>query len=70
MDLFSTENRVSRESVFVEFFRFASEVLTAYKPDAFNGEWKATKEEQQDVKEMLEAIIDTIHYAKKKRSKK
>ena len=69
-DLFGNDNRMNRDSIFVEYFKFVSEVLKVYKPDAFNGDWQATKEEQQDVKEMLEAIIDTIHYAKCKRGKR
>ena len=69
-DLFGNDNRMNRDSIFVEYFKFASEVLKVYQPDAFSGDWQPTKDEQQDVKEMLEAIIGTIHYAKCKRSKK
>ena len=70
LDLFGNDYRSNEESIFVEFFRFASEAIMLYKPNAFSDNWQATPEEQQDVREMLEAIIDTIHYAKYKRSKK
>ena len=66
--------------VYVDYVKFVQEVLKLYKADVadFRGERYITpcapsqlsQEEQQDVKEMLEAIIDTIHYAKFKRSKK
>lgn len=65
--------------VYINFFAFAQEILKAYRPEA-GKEVKTgyliscnpsdlTLEEQEDVKEMLEAIIDTIHYAKYKRGK-
>ncbi|MBQ2347972.1 MAG: hypothetical protein II388_06315, partial [Clostridia bacterium] len=60
--------------------KFVSEVLKIYKAttEEQNGvkiiapckPSQLSEQEQQDVKEMLEAIIDTIHYAKFKRSKK
>lgn len=66
--------------VYVDYIKFVQEVLKLYKADVadFRGERYITpcapsqlsQEEQQDVKEMLEAIFDTIHYAKYKRSKK
>ena len=70
MDLFDSDEIRSRDTVFAKYFEFVSEVLKVYKPDVFTCNEKATKEERQDVKEMLEAIIDTIHYAKCKRSKR
>ncbi len=70
LDLFGNDYRSNEESIFVEFFKFASEAIMLYKPNAFSDNWQATPTEQQDVKEMLEAIIDTIHYAKCKRSKR
>lgn len=70
LDLFGNDYRSNEESIFVEFFKFASEAIMLYKPNAFSDNWQATPEEQQDVKEMLEAIIDTIHYAKCKGSKR
>lgn len=66
--------------VYVDYIKFVQEVLKLYKADVtdFRGETyiapcspsQLSQEEQQDVKEMLEAIIDTIHYAKYKRSAK
>lgn len=70
LDLFGNDYRSNEESIFVEFFKFASEAIMLYKPNAFSDNWQATPEEQQDVREMLEAIIDTIHYAKCKGSKR
>lgn len=65
--------------VYVDYIKFVQEVLKLYKADVadFRGEIYITpcspsqlsEEEQQDVKGMLEAIIDTIHYAKHKRRK-
>lgn len=66
--------------VYVDYIKFVHEVLKLYKAETaqIKGETyiapcapsQLSEEEQQDVKEMLEAIIDTIHYAKYKRSNK
>lgn len=66
--------------VYMNFYAFTQEILKAYRPEvgqqakigyivACNPS-DLTPEEQADITEMLEAIIDTIHYAKYKRSKK
>ena len=69
-DLFGSDEIRSRDTVFAKYFEFVSEVLKVYNPDVFTCNDETTMEERQDVKEMLEAIIDTIHYAKCKRSKR
>lgn len=66
--------------VYMNYLAFAQEILKAYKPEAGKGEKTGyivacnpadlTLQEQEDITEMIEAIIDTIHYAKYKRSKK
>lgn len=66
--------------VYMNYFSFTQEILKAYKPEVGKQEKtcyivacnpaELTPEEQEDITEMLEAIIDTIHYAKYKRSKK
>ena len=66
--------------VYINYLAFAQEILKAYKPEAGKGEKTGyivacspadlTPEEKEDVTQMIEAIIDTIHYAKFKRSKK
>lgn len=66
--------------VYVDYYKFCSEILKVYKPEITNdGGVKVispcklsqlSEQEQQDVKEMLEAIIDTVHYAKYKGVKK
>lgn len=66
--------------VYINYFAFAQEILKAYRPEAGTQEKTGyivacnpsdlTLEEQADVTEMIEAIIDTIHYAKYKRSDK
>ena len=66
--------------VYINYFAFAQEILKAYKPKAGTQEKTGyiiacdpadlTLQEQEDITEMLEAIIDTVHYAKYKRSKK
>lgn len=66
--------------VYFDYFKFVSEVLKLYKADTeeLNGikyispckTSELTEQEREDVEEMIEAIIDTIHYAKYKRSKK
>lgn len=78
-DLFGTEIWCGKLRVYVDYIKFVQEVLKLYKADVadFRGERYITpcapsqlsQEEQQDVKEMLGAIIDTIHYAKYKRGK-
>lgn len=60
--------------VYVDYFKFVSEVLKVYRPEVeeHNGvkyispckPSQLTKEDQQDIKEMIEAVLDTIHYAK------
>lgn len=66
--------------VYVDFYKFCFEIMKIYKPDvqtinglkyisATNPE-ELSEEEQQDVREMIEAVLDTIHYAKYKRGKK
>ena len=65
---------------FMNYYGLVQAVLKAYKPEvAIRGKCnylvgcnpsELTPEEQGDVTEMIEAIIDTIHYAKYKRSKK
>lgn len=76
--LVNTSEQGSR--VYINYFAFAQEILKAYKPEVGKQEKtgyivacnpaELTPEEQEDITEMLEAIIDTIHYAKYKRSKK
>lgn len=66
--------------VYLGYYFFAQEILKAYKPEAGKQEKTGyivacnpadlTLEEQEDISEMIEAIIDTIHYAKYKRSRK
>ena len=66
--------------VYINFYFFAQEMLKAYRPRAGKGKETGyivacdpadlTLQEQEDITEMIEAIIDTIHYAKYKRSKK
>lgn len=66
--------------VYINYFAFAQEILKAYHPEAGTQEKTGyivacnpadlTPEEQKDITEMLEAIIDTIHYAKCKGSKR
>lgn len=66
--------------VYINYFAFAQEILKAYRPEAGTQEKTGyivacnpldlSPEEQEDITEMIEAIIDTIHYAKYKRSKK
>lgn len=65
--------------VYMNYFSFTQEILKAYKPEVGKQEKtcyivacnpaELTPEEQEDITEMIEAIIDTIHYAKYKRSK-
>lgn len=65
---------------FMNYYGLVQAVLKAYKPEVKRqgksyflcacDASELTPEEQEDVKEMIEAIIDTIHYAKYKRSKK
>lgn len=65
--------------VYLNYFAFTQEILKAYKPEAGTQEKTGYKvacnpsdltlQEQEDITEMLEAIIDTIHYAKYKRRK-
>ena len=65
---------------YMNYYALTQEVLKAYRPEVA-AKGKSTYlvpcnpsdlslEEQEDISEMLEAIIDTIHYAKYKRSKK
>ena len=66
--------------VYLGFYFFTQEILKAYRPEAGKQEKAGyivacnpldlSPEEQEDITEMIEAIIDTIHYAKYKRSKK
>ena len=70
----------NKTRVYVDYFKFVSEILKVYRPETEDHHGikyispckpsALTEQEQQDVKEMIEAIIDTIHYAKFKRSKK
>lgn len=66
--------------VYCDYYKFCSEILKVYKPEITNdggakvispcAPSQLSEQEQQDVKEMLEAIIDTVHYAKYKGVKK
>lgn len=76
--LVDTTDKGSR--VYTNYFSFTQEILKAYRPEAGKQEKTGyivacnpadlSIQEQEDITEMLEAIIDTIHYAKYKRSKK
>ncbi len=69
-----------RSRVYINYFAFTQEILKAYRPEAGNqgktgcivacNPDDLTLQEQEDITEMIEAIIDTVHYAKYKRSKK
>lgn len=66
--------------VYTNYFSFTQAILKAYRPEAGKQEKTGyivacnpadlTFQEQEDITEMLEAIIDTVHYAKYRRSKK
>lgn len=66
--------------VYCDYTKFVFEIMKIYKPSVQNVDGfkyvsacnpsDLSEQEQQDVKEMIEAIIDTIHYAKYKRSAK
>ena len=65
---------------YMNYYAFTQEVLKAYRPEvAAKGKINylvpcnpsdLSLKEQEDISEMLEAIIEIIHYAKHKRSKK
>lgn len=74
----STSKGASR--IYLNYKALVQDVLKAYKPEIIaNGRSyyivpcnpdELSPEEQTDITEMLEAIIEIIHYAKHKRSKK
>lgn len=74
------DGRRNDSRVYCDYTKFVFAIMTIYKPSVQNLNGFSyvsacnlsdlSEQEQQDVKEMIEAIIDTIHYAKFKRSKK
>ena len=70
-----------KAKVYINYIKFAQEIMKRYKivteENDFGVKYEAPcppsrlpAQEQQDVKEMLEAIIDIVHYAKYKGVKK